>query len=160
MHLANRGIWYLSQITDPNRTNWHTQYWLSADDLHIPWAATHCWANYIRALQESHIRLTQQEDQLIWAISPKGYYTPKLGYLTLYQNKEPHEKLGWWTYIWKLKATHKYRLLFWCILQNCIPTMDYLHRRGLIGPSRCCFCHNHWEETTHIFLDCPIIQRI
>ena len=97
---------------------------------------------------------------MIWVVSTDGHYTPKLGYLDLIKPREPPIKDWWWNNIWKLKTPHKHRILFWCILKHCIPTMEFLYRRAYHGASRCCYCLKDCEDTLHLFLQCNIIQDL
>lgn len=38
--------------------------------------------------------------------------------------------------------------------------MDFLHRRAIHGPSRCCYCLTDSEDTSHLFLHCNVILDI
>ena len=159
-HLAHRNVIFLAQIVDWAHTSWRQQAWLQAGDLEIPQEGTRIWGKFIWALKASNIRITDKPDNLIWAVSKDGHYTPKLGYLELIKHREPPIKDWWWSNIWRLKAPHKHRLLFWCLLKDCIPTTVYLHRRAFHGASRCCYCLNDREDALHLFLHCRIIQNI
>ena len=122
-------------------------------DLQIPIDGHPIWNQFIRALQVSHIRLNDHDDDLLWAVLPSGKYSTKAGYITLCAPLEPPNKQWWWHSIWKLQAAHKTRLLLWFILNNFIPTIENLHRRAIHGSSRCCFFLSHVEEVQHLFLE-------
>lgn len=68
--------------------------------------------------------------------------------------------LPWWNTIWKLKATPRSKLFFWCALKGIVPTGDYLTRRSIYGPSWCIFCKAASENTDHIFLFCLTIHTL
>eukprot|EP00253_Pinus_taeda_P023686 PITA_23686 len=115
---------------------------------------------YINALSESHIRIKQGPDEIIWYHSGNGIYTPKSGYLTLISHKIPDTISFWWQTVWKLTAPPRQKLFFWCILQGVVPTGDYLMHRTVYGPTWCTFCKQSSESCTHLFLFCPAISVI
>jgi len=45
------------------------------------------WIRSIGALEESYVRVIDEEDEIIWATSPRGRYTPKDGYTFLLWNR-------------------------------------------------------------------------
>ena len=49
----------------------------------------------ILALQSSHIRITDKEDELIWEKAQLGKYSPKIGYQQLC-SQFFHENKKWW----------------------------------------------------------------
>ena len=60
------GIYYLNQITYPSVTNiWH-QGWHSSASLGLDGGLHMYWENYIFSLREKHIRLTDQDDELVY----------------------------------------------------------------------------------------------
>lgn len=112
------------------------------------------------ALSESHIRIKQGPDELIWCPADHGSYVPKQGYCALIAHRSPDQVHPWWHSIWKLRATPRSKLFFWCALHGIVPTGEQLTRRAIQGPSWCIFCKNASEYTDHIFLFCPTIQTI
>lgn len=65
------------------------------------------WNRFIGALEESHVRITDWEDEIIWVATPHSRYTPQNGYTFLISEQEPMEVVLWWQPLWKLKAPHK-----------------------------------------------------
>ena len=64
-HIHQKGCYHLNQIADPTSTNiWH-QGWRKSQDLEIPEQWVNIWDQYTMALQSSHIRITNREDELI-----------------------------------------------------------------------------------------------
>eukprot|EP00253_Pinus_taeda_P012292 PITA_12292 len=112
------------------------------------------WESYREALTESHIRITEGRDELIWSPSDAGYYTPKDGYTLLISHKKPESLMDWWQNIWKLSTPPRSKLFFWCILRNKVPTGDNLQRRAHHGPTWCVLCKTASESTDHLFLHC------
>jgi hypothetical protein len=104
------------------------------DDFEAP------WANYIRALKLSHIRLTDREDELVWAVDPFGIYSPKVGYIQL--NLDLHLRIPewWWKGLWKINFPLKSKLFLWCLLVKKVPTWEIMKKRQIAGPGWCSLC--------------------
>ena len=140
-HLHSQGIRFIADIADPQHTTIFEQRWKTVSQINIPPLWHQEWLTYISALSESHIRIKQGHDELIWHHSEHGIYTPKSGYLSLISHKVPDSISFWWNSIWKLTAPPpRQKLLFWCILKGIVPTGDYLMRRAVYGPSWCILC--------------------
>jgi len=159
-NLNNRGIKYLAQIGDPQRSNIFTQAWVTDRQWHLPedWSAP--WQGYIQALTETHIKLQEEEDELIWAPAKSGSYTPKLGYLKLIEAKKPDILKSWWRDVWQLQAQPRARLLMWSIIADKLPTGVTLRKRAFSGPSWCVLCKKEEESTPHLFLHCEVTKDI
>eukprot|EP00253_Pinus_taeda_P017857 PITA_17857 len=128
--------------------------WKSAQQLNLPNRWHPAWRAYREALQESHIRITEGQDELIWNLAECGLYTPKAGYLQLISHKKPDTTASWWQNIWKLDASPRSKLFTWCILRDKIPTGEHLMKRAQYGPTWCVLCREASESTEHIFLRC------
>lgn len=70
------------------------------------------WQNFREALIESHIRIKEGPDELIWSQAENGIYTPKAGYIFLNIHKKPDTISFWWYSIWKLTAPPRTKLFF------------------------------------------------
>lgn len=160
MFLESVGIKYLSHIVDAKKTSIYRQAWKSTDALRIPLQFRLDWDGYINSLVESHTRISDREDELIWAISFHGRYTPKQGYLSICADQEPVIKYWWWRPLWKLKSPPKEKLFMWFFINNKVPTEDNLMHRYFHGPECYCLCKNMTESITHLFLSCPITQHV
>lgn len=79
-HLNSLEIKVLADIVDPHNTSIFEQCWKFAPQINLPPHWHHEWTDYINALSESHIRIKQGPDELIWHQSENGIYTPKMGY--------------------------------------------------------------------------------
>src|SRR5690606_29063079 len=106
------------------------QAWKFAHSLHIPHQWHHHCADYVAALAESHIKILEGEDEIIWALAKNRRYSPKEGYLHLTNIHRPQQIDIWWKGMWKLKGPPRTRLLIWSILKHKIPTGDNLIKRG------------------------------
>lgn len=152
-HLATQGIKTLNQVGDPYNSTLWAQGWLSARALNLPADWHKLWHNYTGALNISHVKIQDREDELQWIHSPLGEYSPKEVYLFLYARKEPEEYEWWWKRVWKLKCPTKVCLFLWCLLKNKVLTRENL-RRFLAGPSWCPLCKNAEESVDIHVLPC------
>lgn len=84
----------LAHIADQMNTNIFSQGWKSAQqrDISLQWHRE--WQDYINALSESHIRIKEGPDKLVWSLAENGIYTPKVEYLNLISHKQPEQKYG------------------------------------------------------------------
>ena len=64
-YLNNRGIKYLAQIGDQQRSSIFSQAWITDRQWQLTDEWNSNWKDYIQALTESHIRLKEDEDELI-----------------------------------------------------------------------------------------------
>eukprot|EP00253_Pinus_taeda_P020087 PITA_20087 len=159
-HLHNRDIQHFAHIADHLCSNIFSQAWKTAQQLDLPPQWHQEWSEYILALSESHIRIKQGPDELIWCKADNGIYAPKFGYRTLISHRIPDPLPTWWNIIWKLNAPPGSRLFFWCALKGTVPTGEHLTRRAIYGPSWCTFCKAASETSNHIFLHCPAVHSL
>lgn len=124
--------------------------------MNLPPQWHQAWNSFREALTESHIRITEGSDELIWSPSDAGFYTPKAGYTLLISYRKPDNLMDWWQSIWKLSTTPRSKLFFWFVLRNKVPTGDNLQRRVQQGPTWCVLCKAESESTDHLFLHCSI----
>ena len=76
-----QGYSHLDQIVDPDTTTIWRQGWLFGVSLGLPELDYPEWDRYQQTLGESHIRLQDQLDELIWDGNPTEHYLPKVGYV-------------------------------------------------------------------------------
>lgn len=103
-YLNSRGIKYLAQIGDQQHSTIFSQAWIIDRQWQLTDEWNSIWKDYIQALTESHIRLKEDEDELIWDVSKSGHYVPKIGYYKLIQAKNPDTHKSWWSALWHLQA--------------------------------------------------------
>eukprot|EP00253_Pinus_taeda_P003164 PITA_03164 len=87
--LVNQGISHLSHIIDQENTTPLQQAWKSTRNLHIPGHWHQAWEGFTEALTQAHIRITEGEDEIVWAYAKNGRYSPKEGYLKLMEHDKP-----------------------------------------------------------------------
>eukprot|EP00253_Pinus_taeda_P014295 PITA_14295 len=109
-HLHSHELMVLANIANPQNSTIFSQRWKSAQQLDLPQHWHQEWHEYITALSESHIRIKEGPDELIWHHSDSGLYSPKSGYLTLISHKIPNLITFWWKSIWNLTAPPRTRL--------------------------------------------------
>lgn len=95
-HLHNRDIRNFAHIADHLRTDIFSQAWKSAQQLDLPPQWHQEWNDYITALSESHIRIKQGPNELIWCMADHGIYAPKFGYRALISHRIPDPIPSWW----------------------------------------------------------------
>ena len=74
-----------------------------------------CQNECLAILKASHVRLTDDVDELVWNLSKSGKYSPKDGYLHLMLDMNELEYSRWWKFLWKLKCPLKQKI-FCCFL--------------------------------------------
>ena len=70
--LANRNYDFLSQVGDDGRNSIWGQGWMLGVQLHLDAHLCGEWEGYVNNLRKSHIRLSEDEDSLIWEKSSDG----------------------------------------------------------------------------------------
>jgi len=100
------------------------------------------------------------EDIIEWNGDPKGVFSVKSAYLTLF-NYPNGSSPNVFPLLWQAKVVPKDVCTTWRVLIGRLPTYDNLIRRGLaVNSSVCVFCNGAEESAQHIFLTCLCAQRI
>jgi len=86
-NLNSHDIKVLEHIADQMNTTIFSQGWKYAQQLDIPPLWHGEWKDYINALTESHIKIKEGLNELVWCLAENGIYTPKAGYLKLISSK-------------------------------------------------------------------------
>jgi len=95
-YLTAQDIKVIAQIADQEHTDILHQAWKSALQLNLPQRWHLAWREFCEALIESHIRIIEGPDELIWHQAENGNYTPKAGYIQLIDQKKPEVLASWW----------------------------------------------------------------
>jgi hypothetical protein len=89
------------------------------------------------------------EDKLWWIPSSKGVFEVSSFYRVL----SSHGSLPFpWKGIWRTKAPPRVAFFSWTAVRSKIPTIDNLHRRGMIVVNRCWLCKSDEESVDHLLL--------
>eukprot|EP00253_Pinus_taeda_P015318 PITA_15318 len=159
-HLDSRGIFTLNQVEKVGQSNIWGQAWKSAEDLGLNIRWHHEWSSFVNELHRSHVRISNENDNLIWAHGKTGGYSPKEGYSYLMEKKGWPAPEWWSKNLWKLKCPLKSRIFLWCMLRRKIPTWDILQSRFFIGPGRCPLCKENEETINHLFTSCTVSLKL
>lgn len=65
-----------------------------------------------------------------------------------------------WGNIWRLSIAPRPKHFIWLLLHNGIKTYEYLHRLNLGAQTFCQFCNLDFENTEHLFNNCPKTQLV
>ena len=67
-----------------------------------------------------------------------------------------------WPYnwIWKLDVMPKVKVFLWQLCHRALPSRGTLFRRGIHLDPLCPACNTALEDTDHIFLQCPLAQKV
>eukprot|EP00253_Pinus_taeda_P001568 PITA_01568 len=158
--LEEKGLLFLNQVASPGTSSIWGQAWKNGDELELEQRWRNEWSAFTQELFRSNVRLSDSQDELIWAHSDSGEYAPKSGY-TFLMSRKGWGNPGWWSkQLWKLKSPPKSKILLWCILSSKIPTWDILQARFMHGPGRCTMCKLEAEKINHLFLRCPEVIHL
>eukprot|EP00253_Pinus_taeda_P013898 PITA_13898 len=158
--LEEKGLLFLNQVASSGASSIWGQAWKNGDEVDLEQRWRNEWSAFTQELFRSNVRLSDSQDELIWAHSDSGDYAPKHGY-TFLMSRKGWGNPGWWSkQLWKLKSPPKSKILFWCILNSKIPTWDILQARFMHGPGRCTMCKSEAETINHLFLRCPEVIHI
>eukprot|EP00253_Pinus_taeda_P021165 PITA_21165 len=137
-------------------STWNQNIWQDWKDLNLPIDLRDLWSNLKHSLAGSAPTNSGVEDRYIWD-SSGGKFTVKEGYKVL----QATTQIANWnlhTTAWKSECLPKIKHFNWTLLKGKILTVENLRKRGIQGPSRCCFCCAEEESIQHIFLLCPFAQ--
>lgn len=94
--LTSTCISRLTLIVEPANSTIYSQAWKFVDQLGILDNWHDDWLSYTNALSESHVQITEGEDELILAHAQQGSYSPKDGYTIIFSEHKPHIIHWWW----------------------------------------------------------------
>lgn len=61
---------------------------------------------------------------------------------------------------WNTKVPIKLRIFGWLLLQDHLNSKANLHPKNVSDSSDCPRCQGPWEDSTHIFLTCPLVTQV
>ncbi|KAJ1693628.1 hypothetical protein LUZ63_010326 [Rhynchospora breviuscula] len=89
-------------------------------------------------------------DSISWSLTKGTFTTASLyNFLNLLPKVPSDLRL-----IWKLKVPPRARTFTWLMLQDKLPTIDNLQKRGMILVNRCSLCRAACESSSHLFNTC------
>ena len=94
--------------------------------------------------------VVNEEDKLIWAVSPNGDFNLKSAYSLA--NGEGHQCFnGKW--IWKTPVLPMIQFFLWMCCHNSLATREQLATRGIQVNTSCPICSQHPETIIHLLRD-------
>jgi len=114
----------------------------------------------IQLIQRILLPLTDVADSFCWGYSGSGEFTTKSATSKAHDilSKEPSFwKFHW---LWNLDVMPKIKIFLWQLCHNALPSKGTLLRRGIQIDPLCLACNKDIEDTDHIFLHCPVAQKV
>ena len=111
----------------------------------------------------SHIPIPMDidcHDGWFWKGSNLGVYTVASGYNWLLPNTVEPNTVNEMTWLWKVKAPEKIKLLLWLGINNAIPTGEFRFVRNLCDTPVCQRCGQDMETILHCLRDCDMSRNI
>lgn len=62
--------------------------------------------------------------------------------------------------VWNTKILLKVSFLIWTLCHQGAPTLDKLHRPGLVNSDQCILCDDVQETQSHLFLHCDETRKV
>lgn len=156
--LQSRGYGRLANIRCASGSSLH--YWLSSRDLGLSSLEVVYWNRYLDILHRHGIRLTNNDDVLVWDGAPDGNITAKSLYTHLIMDHTYPKEVGWKHSIWKWNIAPKIKFFWWLVLHHSILTWDNLVKKGFSGPGMCALCTDNSEDINHLFVFCRYTKYI
>ena len=137
------------------------QQWLSIDYIGlVDLQDVSIWNGYLAIVKSSHVKLSNNLDELVQNLSKSGKYTPKDGYVQLILDRNEMEYSWRWKVLCKLKCPLKEKNFCWFIFSDKALTWDVIVKKGREGPSRFYLCKLDAETNFHLGVDCPFSQSV
>ena len=65
-----------------------------------------------------------------------------------------------WKKLWNLKIYERYKMLFWRIALNILPTRQRLQELGQVLDAKCPLCNCEEESSIHLFKECVVVKAL
>jgi hypothetical protein len=103
------------------------------------------------------VRLTQQEDSLVWRWTNDGTYSSKSAYEAQFQGSYCTFNC---TAIWKAKVEEKHHFFAWLLLHSKVLTADNMMIHNWPCNQTCGLCDQAFETARHISIQCVFAQQV
>jgi len=114
----------------------------------------------IQLIQRIPLPITDVADSFCWGYSGSGDFTTKSATWQAHDNISREQSLWKYHWIWNLDVMPKIKIFLWQLCHNALPSKGTLLRRGIQLDPLCLACNTDIEDTDHIFLRCPIVQKV
>lgn len=94
------------------------------------------------------------QDGFFWEENSDGTYSTKSGYIWLQSKRGGADLTKPWSSVWKLHGPEKVRFFIWLAWHGSLPTLQVLHRRGIVQSETCTRCGVVEETIMHCVRDC------
>ena len=154
-------FYFLKDIGRPTVTLLLEQGWLFVDRIDlVDNTDIILWNGYLPMLKAIHVRLSIDDNILVWNQAKSRVYSPKVGYLQMILDRNEVEYSWRWKVLWKFKCPLKEKIFCWFLLSDKALTWDIIVRKGREGPGRCYLCKLNIETNLHLGVECPFTQCV
>ncbi|KAK1309975.1 hypothetical protein QJS10_CPA08g00990 [Acorus calamus] len=124
------------------------------------WVKPNRWSSALDTLWEEIQNIEvggTGEDILIWPQSRSGILTYKEAWKA--QRSSPSEPT-WTGWLWHSTQSRRHCFCAWQFFLNKLPTLERLHRKGLVQNLQCHLCASAVESSDHLALQCSFSRYI
>lgn len=103
------------------------------------------------------------DDFCSWILDKQGTFSVRSAYKIIHSaHQTTHLSFdsSFWKKLWKIKASHRTKILIWRISQAAIPTRDILKIRMNWIEGECLLCNEEDETRVHCFFNCYFARLI
>jgi len=114
----------------------------------------------VQLIQSIPLPYTDVSDSFCWGYTGSGDFSTKSA------TWRAHEYIGrnqadWqFKWIWNLDIMPKIKVFLWQLCHKALPSRGTLLRRGIQLDPLCPACNTEIEDTDHIFIHCPMAQKV
>ena len=106
------------------------------------------------------IPYTNVEDSFCWGYTGSGDFSTKSATWRAHENIRRDHPTWPYSWIWKLDVMPKVKIFMWQLCHKALPSRGTLFCRGIPLDPLCPACNTALEDTDHIFLQCPLAQKV
>ncbi|VFQ91509.1 unnamed protein product [Cuscuta campestris] len=99
-------------------------------------------------------------DQWYWALHSSMDYTVKSAYQKLTGEASDMSIFDHYSRLWKLNVAPKIKVCFWRAFHDILLVACLLESKGIQLDTLCRSCGSAEESVTHVFMACPVAQRL
>jgi len=114
----------------------------------------------VQRIQGIPIPYTNVADSFCWGYTGSGEFSTKSATWRAHDNISKDHPVWPYNWIWKLDVMPKVKVFLWQLCHRALPSRGTLFRRGIHLDPFCPACNNALEDTDHIFLQCPLAQKV
>ncbi|KAF1877242.1 hypothetical protein Lal_00012013 [Lupinus albus] len=104
-----------------------------------------------------NLNISNAKDKLIWTGTTDGALSFKAAFLCL---KPEDAEIHWCKKIWSASIPPSKSFTTWRLFHKRLPTDDNLQLRGCLLASKCSLCNMNAENSSHLFLTCPLAVQL